>query len=100
MLWRSFQTITVRLAPSQGFAASMSDTPLVVVIDTAFERENRVERDDGPLLSELSSAAKLQNIFIALALDDDIAGADGVNVSISGSFQIDYLDPEHLYKIT
>ena len=93
---------TWKTEPSKmlSFAASMSDTPLIVVIDTAFERENRVERDDGPLLSELSSAAKLQNIFIALALDDDIAGADGVNVSISGSFQIDYLDPEHLYKIT
>jgi len=93
---------TWKTEPSKmlSFAASMSDTPLIVVIDTAFERENRVERDDGPLLSELSSAAKLQNIFIALALDDDIAGADGVNVSISDSFQIDYLDPEHLYKIT
>lgn len=82
------------------FAASMSDTPLVLIIDTAFEREARVERDDGALLSELASTAKLQNIFIALALDDDIAGADGINVSISGQFQIDYLDPEHLYKIT
>jgi hypothetical protein len=82
------------------FAASMSDTPLVLIIDTAFEREARVERDDGALLSELASTAKLQNIFIALALDDDIAGADGANVSLSGEFQIDYLDPEHLYRIT
>jgi hypothetical protein len=82
------------------YAAGMSDTPLVLIVDTAFERENRVERDDGPLLSELASTAKLQNIFVALALDDDIAGADGVNASLAGEFQIDYLDPEHLYKIT
>ncbi|HEY0378250.1 MAG TPA: hypothetical protein VGC87_15135 [Pyrinomonadaceae bacterium] len=82
------------------FAAGMSDTPLLLVIDTAHDREARVERDDGALLSELAAAAKLQNIFVALALDDDIAGADGANVSLAGSFQIDYLDPEHLYKIT
>ncbi|MDT4968111.1 MAG: hypothetical protein QOJ64_2848 [Acidobacteriota bacterium] len=93
---------TWRKEPSKmlSFAASMSDTPLLLIVDTAFEREARVERDDGALLSELAIAAKIQNIFIALALDDDIAGADGVNVSLSGEFQIDYLDPEHLYKIT
>ncbi|HEX8845204.1 MAG TPA: hypothetical protein VF791_11200 [Pyrinomonadaceae bacterium] len=82
------------------FSASLSDTPLVVIIDTAFEREARVERDDGALLSELAATAKLQNIFIALALDDDIAGASGVNASLASAFQIDYLDPEHLYRIT
>ena len=93
---------TWKTEPSKmlSFAASMSDTPLVLIVDTAFEREARVERDDGVLLSELASTAKLQNIFIALALDDDIAGADGANVSLSGEFQIDYLDPEHLYRIT
>ena len=82
------------------FTAGMAETPLVLVIDTAFERENRVERDDGLLLSELANAARDLNVFIALALDDDIAGADGANVSLSGTFQIDYLDPEHLYRIT
>lgn len=94
--------LTWKNEPSKmlSYAAGMTDTPLVLIIDTAFERENRVERDDGPLLSELSSTAKLQNIFVALALDDDIAGADGVNASLAGEFQIDYLDPEHLYKIT
>jgi hypothetical protein len=93
---------TWKTEPSKmlSFAASMSDTPLVLIVDTAFEREARVERDDGALLSELANTAKLQNIFIALALDDDIAGADGANVSLSGEFQIDYLDPEHLYRIT
>src|SRR5438067_12527180 len=78
----------------------MSETPLVVIVDTAFEREARVERDDRPLLRELASPARLQHIFVALALDDDIAGADKANVSLSGSFQIDYLDPKHLYRIT
>lgn len=82
------------------FTAGMAETPLVLVIDTAFERENRVERDDGPLLSELANAARDLNVFIGLALDDDIAGADGANVSLAGTFQIDYLDPEHLYRIT
>jgi hypothetical protein len=82
------------------FAAGLTETPLVLVIDTAFERENRVERDDGLLLSELANAARDLSVFIALALDDDIAGADGANVSLSGTFQIDYLDPEHLYRIT
>jgi hypothetical protein len=88
--------------PSQvlAFAAGMTETPLVLVIDTAFEREKRVERDDGQLLSELANAARDLNVFIALALDDDIAGADGANVALSGTFQIDYLDPEHLYRIT
>ena len=93
---------TWKAEPSKmlSFSASMSDTPLVLVVDTAFERERRVERDDGALLSELAATAKLQNIFLALALDDDIAGASGVNVSLASAFQIDYLDPEHLYKIT
>ena len=80
-------------------AARMSDAPLVLLVDTAFGREGRVKRDDGPLLSELAQATEHVNAFIALALDDDIAGADGVNVALSGSFQIDYLDPEHLYRI-
>src|SRR5690606_38970566 len=32
-------------------------------------------------------------------LDDDIAGADGLNSSIVRTFTIDYLDQEHLYKV-
>ncbi|HKR01546.1 MAG TPA: hypothetical protein VJT09_12785 [Pyrinomonadaceae bacterium] len=91
-----------RTEPSKAlaYAAGMTSTPLVLVIDTAFEREKRVERDDGLLLSELANAARDLSVFVALALDDDIAGADGANVSLSGAFQIDYLDPEHLYRIT
>lgn len=80
-------------------AVSMSDGPLVLVIDTALGRESRVRRDDGPLLSELAEAAQQLTAFIALALDDDIEGADGANVALSGAFQIDYLDSEHLYRI-
>lgn len=80
-------------------AARASDAPLVIVIDTSFGRQTRVQRDDGPLLSELAAATDHVNAFIALALDDDIAGADGANVALIGSFQIDYLDPEHLYRI-
>ncbi|MBA3768731.1 MAG: hypothetical protein H0W99_17475, partial [Acidobacteria bacterium] len=80
-------------------ACSMSEGPLVLVIDTALGREDRVRRDDGPLLSELAEASQQLTAFIALALDDDIEGADGANVALSSAFQIYYLDPEHLYRI-
>jgi hypothetical protein len=82
-------------------AAAVSRTPvtLVILVDTAFGREARVKRDDGPLLSELAVAARDANAFVALALDDDIAGAEGVNVALARTFQIDYLEPEHLYHV-
>ena len=80
-------------------AASMSDGPMLLIIDTALGREDRVRRDDGPLLSDLAQASKNLPILVALALDDDIEGADGANIALSGTFQIDYLDPEHLYRI-
>jgi hypothetical protein len=74
-------------------------SPAVLIIDTDLEREMRVARDDGQFLSEIAEAAKGNNVFVAIALDDDIAGADGRNSSIAASFAIDYLDHEHLYKI-
>jgi hypothetical protein len=80
-------------------AAHRSNGPFLLLIDTAPGHEVRVRRDDGPLLSELAAATKEINAFVALALDDDIEGADGANVALSGAFQIDYLDPEHLYRI-
>ncbi|MGB7926093.1 MAG: hypothetical protein WCF57_22830, partial [Pyrinomonadaceae bacterium] len=80
-------------------ASRLTDTPLVLIIDTAFGREARVKRDDGPVLSELAAATAQANAFVALALDDDIQGADGANVALAGTYQIDYLDPEHLYRI-
>lgn len=75
------------------------ETTLVIVVDTAYGRAARVSRDDGQLLSELATAAKHVNTLIALALDDDISGADGVNVALAGTYQIDYLDPEHIYRV-
>ncbi|MEO8041605.1 MAG: DUF6079 family protein [Acidobacteriota bacterium] len=75
------------------------ELPLILLIDTAYERGSRVTRDDGPFLSEIAEAAKTLNIFLGVALDDDIAGADGSNLGISRSFSIDYLDQEHLYKV-
>ena len=75
------------------------EVPLVLVIDTSHGRQFRVSRDDGPLLSEIAEQAKAIGIFVGLALDDDIAGADGANLSISSSYTIDFLDQEHLYKI-
>jgi uncharacterized protein YukE len=80
-------------------ASRASDAPLVVIVDTSFGRQMRVRRDDGPVLSALAAATEQVNVFIALALDDDIEGADGANVALAGSFHIDYLDPEHLYRI-
>ncbi len=75
------------------------DLSLILLIDTAFERSERVSRDDGMVLGEIAEMAKRLGIFVGIALDDDIAGADGVNSGISKSFAIDYLDQEHLYKI-
>ncbi len=75
------------------------ENPLVLLIDTALGRDSRVSRDDGAILSEVAEIAKTLGIFVGLALDDDIAGADGANSSISSNFIIDYLDQEHLYKI-
>ena len=80
-------------------SAHAGELPLVLLIDTAYERGARVTRDDGPFLSELAEAAKTMNVFLGIALDDDIAGADGSNLGISRSFSIDYLDQEHLYKV-
>ena len=73
--------------------------PSILVIDTDIEREARVSRDDGAMLSEIAKAAEGTNLFVAVALDDDVATADGRNSGISSSFKIDYLDHEHLYKI-
>ena len=82
------------------FAASKAtDLPFVLLIDTASNREAHVSRDDGAFLSEVAEAAKAHGLFVGLALDDDIAGADGMNSSIASSYSIDFLDQEHLYKI-
>ncbi len=82
------------------FAAERAgDLPLVIMVDTAQDRPTRVQRDDGEMLGEMAEIAKNLNIFIGIALDDDISGADNVNAAIARSYHIDYLDQEHLYKI-
>ncbi|CAN5410203.1 MAG: hypothetical protein ACR2M8_03780 [Pyrinomonadaceae bacterium] len=83
----------------QDAVGTSGELPFLLLIDTAFERGSRVSRDDGPGLSEIAEAAKGSNVFIGVALDDDIAGADGSNSSISKTFTIDYLDQGHLYKV-
>lgn len=83
----------------QAAAESARELPFVILVDTDGERETRVSRDDGYLLSELAEICKNQNIFIGVALDDDITDADGINSSIAQTFTIDYLDQEHLYQI-
>lgn len=80
-------------------AEKATDLPFVLIVDTAFDRAARVARDDGEMLGEIADLAKTLNIFAAVALDDDIAGADGVNAAIVRSYTIDYLDQEHLYRI-
>lgn len=82
-----------------GAAEKAGELPFILMVDTAFGRDARVSRDDGALLGEMAELAKSLNIFVGVALDDDIAGADGVNSAIVRSFAIDYLDQEHLYKI-
>ncbi len=74
-------------------------TTLSIFIDTEFGRNARVDRDDGAMLSEIAEAARNIGIFVGIALDDDVSGADGPNSSIARSYQIDFLDQEHLYKI-
>ncbi len=76
-----------------------SDLPFLIIIDTAFERSSRVARDDGAFLGEIAVLAKDLNIFVGVALDDDISGADGVNAAIAQNYAIDFLDQEHLYRI-
>ena len=73
-------------------AQATGDMPKVILIDTAFERGVRVSRDDGAILGNIADLAKGQNIFVGVALDDDIAGADGVNADIARAYEIDYLD--------
>lgn len=75
------------------------DLPFVLIIDTAYDRTTRVSRDDGSLLGEIAEIAKRTNIFVGVALDDDITGADGINAAIARNYTIDYLDQEHLYRI-
>ncbi|MGC2234842.1 MAG: hypothetical protein WA584_01605 [Pyrinomonadaceae bacterium] len=75
------------------------DLPFLIIIDTAFGRAARVARDDGALLGEIARLAKDSNIFVGVALDDDISGADGVNAAITQNYTIDFLDQEHLYRI-
>lgn len=80
-------------------AGKAADMPFVLIVDTAYDRPARVVRDDGEMLGEIANLAKKLNIFVGVALDDDIAGADGVNAAIARNFTIDYLDQDHLYRI-
>src|SRR5215203_244590 len=80
-------------------AEKAGELPLILLIDTAYERGSRVTRDDGPFLSEIAEVAKTLNIFLGVALNVENTSADGSNLGISRTFSIDYLDQEHLYKV-
>lgn len=92
--WSGGAAEMLSVAASRAF-----DETLVVIVDTAPARPARVARDDGPVLGELAVTARATGAFVALALDDDIAGADGANVALAGTYQIDYLDAENLYRV-
>jgi hypothetical protein len=90
------------LAPAEALARAVEEAQgatVALLVDTAYGRAARVARDDGPALSALAEAAASRDAFVALALDDDIAGAEGANVALSQTFRIDYLEPEHLYHV-
>lgn len=80
-------------------AARSGDVPLVIIVDTAHDRMSRVSRNDGDELAEMSVFAADNNSILAVALDDDIAGADGSNSAIVRAFNIDFLDQQHLFKV-
>jgi hypothetical protein len=80
-------------------AAAAAGVPPILMIDSNPGRAMRIARDDGPALAELAVAANKYGVFVGLALDDDISGADGPNVQVAGTYTIDYLDPQHLYQI-
>ncbi|MBX3292743.1 MAG: hypothetical protein KF881_07625 [Acidobacteria bacterium] len=75
------------------------DRIVALIIDSNPGREKRITRDDGGDLAAIADNAKALGIFVGIALDDDISGADGPNVELAEKFVIDYLDPQHLYQI-
>lgn len=80
-------------------AEAAAGVPPILMIDSNPGRTMRIARDDGPALAELAGAANKRGVFVGLALDDDISGADGPNVQVATTYTIDYLDPQHLYQI-
>ncbi len=83
----------------QAALSRAGDLPLIIIIDTALERGSRVERNDGDVLARVAEFAKAAHVLVCVALDDDIAGADGSNSAIVRTYGIDFLDQEHLYKV-
>lgn len=75
------------------------DRIVALIIYSNPGREKRITRDDGGDLAAIADSAKALGIFVGIALDDDISGADGPNVQVAEKFVIDYLDPQHLYQI-
>jgi hypothetical protein len=96
--------------PAAGVPASLSElistisaranglTP-ILIIDSSPDRSAPISRNDGDVLSSIADACRGKGIFVGLALDDDIAGADGSNASVSNNYYIEYLDQEHLHKV-
>jgi hypothetical protein len=73
--------------------------PSILIIDSSPDRAAPISRNDGDVLSAIADACRVNGMFVGLALDDDIAGADGSNAAVSKSFAIEYLDQEHLHKV-
>ena len=80
-------------------AGSSGGLTPIIVIDSSPERSGPIERNDGDALAEIADACRSASIFVGIALDDEIAMADGTNSAIAKSYNIEYLDPENLHKV-
>lgn len=74
------------------------DLPFVLMIDSETERRAPVRKDDGDLISEVIRLASAHNIFVAVALDNDLAVNTGFS-SPSGKVIVDFLDEESLCSV-
>lgn len=98
--WLANDDVAAMLAVAVSRAGtSQQSQRLVLIVDTAFDRTGRVGRNDGEKLSQIAHIACGAGAFVALALDDDIAGASGANAALAANYRIDYLDPEQLFRV-
>jgi hypothetical protein len=75
-------------------ASRITDGTLVLIIDQKPKTTLSSDRDDSELLALLAAVAPHVNCMIALAMDDNLGPA------LSANYNIDYLDTEHIYRVT
>lgn len=79
-------------------AGKGGDLPFVLVIDSEVVRHGRTRKEDGEIVSEIIKLAPNHNIFLAVALDNDLA----VNTNFghaAANVRVDFLDEESLYPV-